>query len=205
MEVVIMSAVSAPTSVDLESPVSRLLTVADLAALPSELPSGPVAYELEDGRLIVMAPPGETHGSCATKFAVYLYLLGEKPGLGKVRSGDVGIILRRNPDRVVGADVVFIANRSLPTQVSREDYLETVPELVVEVRSKNDSVRTVVKKANDYLVAGGRVVWVADPKARTVTEYRSNVEPKIYAKSDDLIVEDIIPGFRLPVEEVFKD
>jgi Uma2 family endonuclease len=36
------------------SPPDRLLTIADVAALPSELPSGPVQYELKDGRLIIM-------------------------------------------------------------------------------------------------------------------------------------------------------
>ena len=36
----------------------RLLTAADLAVLPSQLPSGPVLWELDNGRLVVMAPPG---------------------------------------------------------------------------------------------------------------------------------------------------
>src|SRR6185369_8982845 len=40
----------------------RLYTAADLAELPSELPSGPVRYELDNGRLISMAPPGDEHG-----------------------------------------------------------------------------------------------------------------------------------------------
>ena len=36
----------------------RLLTAADLAVLPRHSPSGDVKYELDDGRLVVMAPPG---------------------------------------------------------------------------------------------------------------------------------------------------
>ena len=32
-------------------PVQRLFTVADLAALPDELPSGPVLYELDNAAL----------------------------------------------------------------------------------------------------------------------------------------------------------
>ncbi len=45
------------------APAPRLLTAADLAAMPDELPSGPVKYELEDGRLVVMPLPGGIHGA----------------------------------------------------------------------------------------------------------------------------------------------
>lgn len=44
-------------------PSVRLLTVADLAALPSELPSGPVLYELDHGRLVIRALPGDVLGA----------------------------------------------------------------------------------------------------------------------------------------------
>src|SRR5579864_6201248 len=95
----------------------RLLTAADLAALPEELPSGPVLYELDNGRLIIMPPPGDIHGSTEHKFAGHFFMQGEMRGLGKSRCGEVGIILWRDPDRVVGADAVFIANRSLPLRI----------------------------------------------------------------------------------------
>jgi Uma2 family endonuclease len=41
----------------------KLFTIADLDLLPSELPSGPVRYELHHGRLITMPPPGDIHGA----------------------------------------------------------------------------------------------------------------------------------------------
>src|SRR3954452_2052330 len=116
----------------------RLLTVADLAILPRTLPSGDVKYELNDGRLVVMAPPGDLHARRQAKIIRYLDSEGEEMGLGEVR-GEVAIILRRSPDRVVGADAAFILTKSLPVQKSPEGYLLTIPELVVEVRSKNDS------------------------------------------------------------------
>src|SRR5438309_2143016 len=120
-------------------PSQRLLTVADLAALPDRLPSGPVKYELDYGRLVtLMAPPGEIHGSNQGTVVFLLKLHGERAGHGKAL-GEVGVILRRNPDSVVAPDAAFVANRSLPVRTSPEGYLETIPELVVEVRSKNDT------------------------------------------------------------------
>jgi Uma2 family endonuclease len=185
-------------------PVPRLLTAADLAVLPSELPSGPVLYELDNGRLVIMPPPGDIHGAVESNVTADLKVQGERRGLGRVRCGDVGIVLWRNPDRVVGADAVFIASSSFPIRLSPEGYLETIPDLVVEVRSRNDTLAAVERKVRDYLTAGVRVVWVPDPERHTVTEYRQGHEPRVYAEDDTLTVEDVIPGFRMAVRDVFQ-
>ncbi len=183
----------------------KLFTVADVAELPSELPSGPILYELDNGRLIVMPPPGDVHGAVESNLITALKSQGEHRGHGKARSGDVGIVLWRNPDRLVGADAVFLANRSLPIRRSSEGYLETIPDLAVEVRSKNDSAPVVQRKVDDYLTAGVQVVWVVDPAARTVTVHRRGEEAKVYRDTDTLTLEDIIPGFELLVSDALRE
>jgi len=184
--------------------VPRLLTVADLAVLPSELPSGPVLYELDNGKLVVMPPPGDIHGALESNLITQLKIQGEERGLGKARSGEVMIILRRNPDRVVGADALFIVNSSLPIRRSTEGFLETIPDLVLEVRSKNDTLAKIQRKVGEYLTAGVQVVWVADPFNETVTAYRRGRKPRVFTTRDTLTVEDIIPGFQMPVADVFR-
>jgi Uma2 family endonuclease len=181
-----------------EDYVPRLFTAADLAAMPSELPSGTVLYELHHGRLITMPPPGFEHAAVGLKVGAALLNLGEERGHGKA-TGDVGIILRRNPDHVYGADAAFIANHRLPARIAPEGYLETIPDLVVEVRSKNDTLAALARKAAEYLEAGGVVVWVADPINCNVVEHRQGAEPRTYGEDDTLTLEDIIPGFELPV------
>jgi Uma2 family endonuclease len=198
-----MSMGSVPRKTKPQQRQQRLLTVADLAVLPDELPSGPVLWELDDGRLVVMPPPGDIHGAVESNLAADLKLC-ERQGLGKARCGEVGVILWRNPDRVVGADAVFIANRSLPIRRSTEGYLETIPDLVVEVRSKNETIKEVQDKVADYLRAGVRLVWVADPKKEIVTAYRPGRKPKVYKRSDTLTADDIIPGFQMLVADVFQ-
>ena len=179
----------------------RLFTVADLARLPDELPSGPVRYELDRGRLVVLAPPGSDHCVVELGFAAALRYLGHNRGHGTAMCGDVGIVLWRNPDRVVGADAAFVVTASLPLRLSPEGYLETIPDLVVEVVSKNDSRPYVRGKVEDYLAAGVRVVWVADPKRRTVTVHRAGQDPEILGEDQELTIEELIPGFRLSVRE----
>jgi Uma2 family endonuclease len=183
----------------------KLLTAADLAALPSELPSGTVLYELHHGVLVTMPPPGDIHGAVELNLGYHLRGQGELRGHGKARCGDVGVVLERNPDHVLGPDALFITNARLPIRRSPEGYLETIPELIVEVRSKNDTLAALERKAQDYLRAGAAAVWVVDPMNRNVVEYRQGVPSRTYAEDDTLTVPDLIPGFALPVREALRE
>lgn len=186
-------------------PAQRLLTAADLDAFPTDLPSGPIDYELDNGRLVfIMVPPGDSHGAFQLNIGTQLQIQGDFKGYGKART-EVGLLLWRDPDRVVGADAVFITNKSLPIRRTKEGYLETIPELVVEIRSKNDSVAYMRHKASDYLKAGVEMVWVVDPSKRNVAVYSTQSEPEIFDETNTLTLPGIIPGFAMPVADVFRE
>lgn len=181
-------------------PYRRLFTVADLAAMPTSLPSGDVRYELDDGVLVTMPPPGYDHAK--RQAAVVRYLFDAQDlGLGEVLA-EVAVVLRRNPDRVVGADAAFILTASLPVRRSAEGYLETIPELVVEVRSRNDWTPEIAAKNEEYFAAGVRVVWVIDPAARTVAAHAADGSVQIFRDTDTLACH-LLPGFAVPVANLF--
>jgi Uma2 family endonuclease len=186
------------------SPGEKCFSIADVAKLPTELPSGTVDYELDNGRLITMVPPGDMHGAVQAQISSELLVQGQRRGAGLARA-EVGIVLWRNPDRLVAADAAFILNRSLPLRHSPEGYLETIPELVVEVRSKNDSAADVKHKVDDYLTAGVHVVLVADPSTKSVTLYSRDNEPHRFSESETLVLESILPDFRCSVADLFRD
>ena len=205
----IMSSVLTPIVRDTASepaPLSepRLLTAADLAVLPDELPSGPAKYELDNGRLIIMAPPGGVHGSRQVRIGGELYQQGERQNHGTAFS-EVGIILWRNPDRVVAPDAAFVTQHSHPLRYSPEGYLETIPELVVEVRSKNDRQSDMEAKVTDFLRAGVQLVWVIDPQAKTVTVNQLGSATILLQASETLTAGEIIPEFKLALAELFRD
>jgi Uma2 family endonuclease len=151
-----------------------------------------------------MVPPGDIHGAAQSNLAFQLKLHGELAGHGKART-EVGVVLWRNPDRVVTPDVLFIANKSLPLRHSPEGYLETIPELVIEVRSKNDSKRYIQHKVEDYLKAGVAIVWVADPTTKTVSVHKRDAKSKEFSEADALTLPGLIPEFALLVAEIFRE
>jgi Uma2 family endonuclease len=184
---------------------ARLFTAADLEHMPADLPSGPIDFELDNGRLVpIMVPPGNPHGAAQLRIGTQLMIQGELKGQGQART-EVGVILWRNPDRVVTPDVLFVTNKSLPIRTSPEGYLETIPELVVEIRSKNDSLKYVERKVRDYLKSGVQIVWVADSTMRTVTVHSASGEPKVYGTADTLQLPGLIPGFSMPVADVLRE
>lgn len=180
----------------------RLLTVADVAVLPDELPSGPVEYELEDGILTIMAPPGDVHGAVQSNVVTYLKVQGEFEGHGKART-ETSVILRRNPDTVFVPDALFVADRSLPIRTSAEGYLETIPEIVVEVRSKKDSHPGLHSKAEKYLAAGVQIVWILDPPTKTIAVLAKGADLFELRETDALTAGEFIPGFSVRVADLF--
>lgn len=173
-----------------------LLTGEDLLRMPDD----GKRYELVRGELVEMAPPGETHGVLASRIDRLLGEFVEEHDLGTV-GVESGFYLERNPDTVRGPDVWFISKDRFDPDMEVEGYCEIVPDLVVEIISLNDTYREVMDKVDEYLQAGVRLVWVVDPKRRTITLYPGAATVR---EGDLLTGGDVLPGFSVPVLRLFQ-
>jgi Uma2 family endonuclease len=125
--------------------------------------------------------------------------------LGVVGGADFGILLARGPDTVRAPDVVFYRADRLPAGGIPSTYWELAPDLAVEVLSPSDRRGKVLKKVGEYLDAGTHLVWVVDPRRRTAVVYRPEGEPTILGADGILDGEDVLPGFRLALAEVWVE
>ena len=85
-----------------------------------------------------------------------------------------------------------------------EGYWSGVPDLAVEVVSRRDSYTEVEAKLIDWLEAGARMVVGVNPRKRTVTVYRSLTAIAILTEQDTLDGGDVVPGWLLPVRDIFR-
>ena len=92
---------------------------------------------------------------------------------------------------------------SLPARISPEGFLESIPELIVEIKSKNDAAAEIAEKVADYLGAGARLIWVCDDAKDVFTEHRPGQLARTIDKDGVLTCDDIIPGFRLSLADCF--
>jgi Uma2 family endonuclease len=151
-----------------------------------------------------MSPTGDVHGGYESNFDYALRTFVDAHKLGKVRVGEVGIYVARDPDTVRGADAIFISHERYAQKRSKS-YLDVAPDLVVEVLSPNDAWSDVMQKLREYFAIGVRLIWVADPATRTVFAYRSITDVREFTERDELPGDDVLPGFAVPVARLFED
>jgi len=60
-------------------------------------------------------------------------------------------------------------------------------------------------KVGEYLRAGARLVWVVYPELRIVRLHRANGVSEVVAVDGTLSGEDVLPGFSLPLSQLFRD
>jgi Uma2 family endonuclease len=79
------------------------------------------------------------------------------------------------------------------------------PDLAVEVLSPDEGPAAVREKVAEYLAAGVALVWVVDtaPDRETVTVHRPGQPARVLGRGDLLTGEDVLPGFRLPLAELW--
>lgn len=159
-------------------------------------------HELVAG--VIVAEPFPTHGHDRT-FRRVLRLLGdfaESHGLGEV-FGEAGYVLARDPDTVRGPDLSFISRERLK-DFDDARLFSGAPDLAVEILSPSNRRGEMHAKVADFLAAGARLVWVVDPKRKSVTTYRTLLSPRRFGVNDTLDGEDVLPGLMILVEAIFE-
>lgn len=160
--------------------------------------------ELVNGKIVPMTPTGADHGEAESNVALHLTLWARSGGHGKVMTGEVGIYIRRNPDTVRAADALFISHERSARRKSG-GYLDVAPELVVEILAPDDRWVEVQAKLSDYFFAGVDRVWVIDPRTRKIFVHRSSGPGETLEMGQTLVDEELLPGFSLPVAEIFRE
>jgi len=181
-------------------PVDRPLTAEEFGELPDCEPC-----ELIRGRVVPLTYSGLMRSLLATKTAFRLAGYAKDKGLGQVFVGQVGIVLERNPDTVRGPDVGFICTGRMPPQEELDEYLKVPPDLCVEVVSPGDRWPKITEKVDMFLAFGVTLVWVIDPQTRTAHVYRKGREVRVVQATGSLEGEDVLPGFMLPLAELFGE
>lgn len=180
---------------------TKLMTADELLQLPRGM--GKV-YELVNGELITMAPAGPEHGGISMDVGGFLHHFVRQYKVGKVFAAETGFIIRCNPDTVRAPDAAFVSNERLEKYgMPQRGYYPVAPDLAVEVLSPDQSQNDIDSKIDDYFEGGARLVWVVNPRRKTVMVYRSPQEVRLLTAKDSLDGEDVLPGFTCPLADIF--
>jgi Uma2 family endonuclease len=100
-------------------------------------------------------------------------------------------------------DVSFVQKRKVPTTGEKVPFL--VPDLAVEVLSESNRPNEIARKLGEFFHGGCKLAWVIDPRKRTADVYTYDFGPDRTVDADGVLDgEDVLPGFSLPMAEVFR-
>lgn len=114
-----------------------------------------------------------------------------------------GFILTRRPDTVRAPDISFVPDARLPPLGPGDGYFPGPPDLAVAILSPSNHAAAMQRKVDQYFAAGTRLVWVIDSHKQTITVHAPRRASEILNENDALDGEDVIPGFRYEIAELF--
>lgn len=174
------------------------MTAEELLAMPDD----GFRYELVRGELVKMSPAGRVHGKRGNRVNVSLSLYVYENNLGETYLADTGFHLETDPDHVLAPDVAFVSREREEATLEADGFFPGPPDLAVEVISPSDRLAEVADKVAEWLAAGTRMVVVVNPRNRTVQAHTSDGVTEL-TEQDTLNGGDVVPGWRLPVADIF--
>lgn len=157
-------------------------------------------FELEDGVIIEMAAPSQENTVTAARIIYFLNHYVIPNDLGYVTAPDGGFKLTSG--RVRQPDAAFLAKTKHPRLEGNQ--FKIAPDLAVEIVSPDEDI---FKKTREYLHSGTKCVWAVYVDEKVVYVFQLNADGSLssrpYGLDDVLDGEDALPGFTLPVQDIF--
>jgi len=158
--------------------------------------------ELVDG-VLVEKTMGYFESRLAVALIYFLERFLEQHDLGIVL-GEAGT-LRILADQIRVPDVAFLSWRHFPGRVLPAEPVPAIaPDLAVKILSKSNTTAEMERKLDDYFTAGVILAWIIDPDSQSATVYESRDRQKTLSLADSLTGGTVLPGFELPLQQLFE-
>ncbi len=102
-------------------------------------------------------------------------------------------------------DVAFASWNCFPDRKAPKTPIPHIaPDLAVEVLSKGNTKPEMARKVGEYFQAGVKLVWLVDPKTKTVRVDTAVDQFVRLNEAQTLDGGDVLPGFSVPITELFR-
>jgi Uma2 family endonuclease len=160
--------------------------------------------EYEHGDLIVHSPAKRPHQEQVGFLTYLLRGLCSRRGLGRVYNGPS--VLRLSADVAREPDIFVVSSADTPRVLQQEDYVDTVPVLIVEVVSRSTRTLDLVTKAQEYASLGVPEYWAVDRERNLVVVHRLRTgRYDVTTLGSGRLDAASMPGFWILVEWLWQD
>ena len=178
-----------------------IMTLKDVEQVQTAFSEAGLDYDVEltNGRISIVGPSDIVSSEIGILFSRLLANWVYPRRLGRVFDSAGGFIL---PDsNLTAPDVSFVSAARL--RQSPRYFGELVPDLVVEIKSQSDRIKTLKNKILNLIKLGAIIGILIDPDEETVTVYRSQGEAIVFHNGDILTLPELFPGWELAVSELW--
>ena len=162
--------------------------------------------ELVNGEIVHMPPSGDAPSSAGFEIATHLKAYARHIGKGRAYPDGTGFHVNLPHREAFSPDAAYHIG---PRTGMR--FLEGAPIFAVEVRSEYDygpaAEREITAKRADYFACGTLAVWDVDLLSEDVIKsYKASdpEHPVIFRRGDIADAEPAVPGWRMPVNDLFE-
>lgn len=182
------------------------LSAKEFAELKYTLPEAGRWHELHDGQTVLLSAPDEVHGTVVlniTRALAEWFQMQPQKSRGYA-CHDLGLHVHSEPDTVYVPTVSIFREGKLFGQFDHVIATE-VPTIVIDVASSNDRRRDMRLRTSAYMHHGVECVWVPDPFKKEIQVIRNSKHTLALGKWQILNADDLLPGFTMSVESVFRE
>jgi Uma2 family endonuclease len=177
---------------------AKTATLEDLARVSGKA-------ELVDGKIVTFEPDGFLVGYAADAIRSSLHEYGKRTRSGYALGGTVAFVVNLPHRKTLSPHAAFYTGATIGMK-----FPEGAPVFAVEVRSEGDygpkAEKEMAAKRADYFAAGTLIVWDVDLLSlEVVRAYHASdpYKPLIYRRGDSASAEPAVPGWAMPVVELF--
>jgi Uma2 family endonuclease len=158
-------------------------------------------YELDEGELIEMTKPAYKHNRVLKKLLVELELYLRNRPIGEALISEnlyaLSPMTRRSPDVAV-----ILGNRL--EELKDAKVIPIIPEIVAEVLSPSETPRMIQRKLDQYFRAGVKETWIINTSTQSVAVWTGPAHSDQKLSGSGSLTSPLLPGFTLPIEELFS-
>lgn len=156
-----------------------------------------------EGKIIVMPPTFLETSRKNNRINFRLTAWADQDQTGEVFESDGMFTMPNGAKRAPDAFWITKERYYALSEKEREQrFARIVPDFVIELCSKTDSVERLQEKMTEYIENGVRLGWLIDPYEKKVHIYRANGEIEILDNPPKVSGEDVLNGFELDLAEI---
>ncbi len=187
-------------SATVEAP-RKVWTEAELQALPDD----GFTHEVVNGDLVMSPKNNFYHGDICSELLTAMRLFAKKNRLGAVLDSSTGFWMKNRNCRA--PDISFVSRarlQALGFKRSTSTFFPGAPDLAVEILSPNSTRAEMDERLKDFFASGTKLAWIIDPSAQRAEICHSLTHRELVGSGGFLEGEDLLPGFRYPIADLFE-